>query len=286
MQSCKLMVLELGELNSSPKLEKEFFMKKSICLFLVLWLCVFAFCACAPKTIAPETSLAPESSTPPEIIDPLYDPDLLFCQGLNKIGLTATLPDGVRFHDINFGEYKTEAETENYENIHVGDGITYTYKRLAEGYESFGITEDVPINTDGIYINIADGAYAVSTIRIFNLQGYQWQDGTAQSHKYFIAGFDENTIMTYDEIKPYIMYEDKTRIVIDSGELLGLDLRSEMEKHIEEREGNTEPVRTPDGEIVRDVFVHGTYEYLYSWLPEAFDLVVANKDKLIVPIEQ
>lgn len=253
-------------------------MKKLLLFTLALTVCVAAFVGCMENEVNPGLLTPENSQSVPEIYDPLADPDLLMPKTLESIELTATLPDGVRFHDINYVSYKDDMG-EYYDNIHPGNGITYSYKRLVSGYESFGITEDIPIASDGIYIGIADSSMSETTFRILNLQAYKWHNGTAHSHKYLVAGFEENTLLTYDEIKPYIIYEDKNRLVIDSGEMLGRNFKHDMEKYIEMCEGKTTPYKELSTELTTEV-------YDYSWLPEAFDLVVANKDKLIVPIEE
>lgn len=255
-------------------------MKKILTTLLCLALCLTLLGGCRLNTATNENSSKSEQiSNTPEISDPLADPELLMPKTLESIGLTATLPDGVRFHDINYGEYKNEYAPIYYENVRLYPE-NYTYKELAKGYEDLDVaTKVIDIWCDNIGIGCLDNFASVVEFNVLSVQSYEWHSGTAQSHKYLIAGFKDNTVFTYNHIEPFVIYEDKGRLVIDTTQLLGNDFKGNMENYIKENEGKTKPAPSPDCEILTEI-------YDYSWLPEAFDLVVANKDKLIVPIEK
>lgn len=197
-------------------------------------------------------------------------PQVLTGKLLKDVGLTAELPEDVKLYDTN---YSGEQGRVNIILYICG----YEFKRPLEGYESFGIIETV---------NVPINHISIKGLNVLSLEAFEWDEGTAKNNRYIISGVAENPEKTYDEIKPYIIYEDKHRIVVDTSTFLGVDFRTQMEEYIEENKDNI-PVKDANGEYVfKQPYATGSYIYDYSWLPAACDLVIENKDRLIVPIEE
>lgn len=223
-------------------------MKKCFLLLTVLTLCL-AFCACAEQPPAVEASSIPEFSSSEEEKQPIV------LEGKNPVDvdLDATLPDGVRLIDPNFAPPE-EHQTDTVCNVFTG--MQYS-----------------------IRIFVYDIELTYNEFDVLNVNAFKWQDGAPDEYQYQLMTLDgaEGNPKTYAEIEPYIIYKDDNRIVIETSELLGLDTWADMEKYIE-KEKDVEKTFLP--------FIDDRKTYDYSWIKGAFDLVIENKDRLIVPIEE
>lgn len=240
-------------------------MKKMLSVVLTLSLCLSLLAACGPAQPAPIPDVSQQASAPaeqkPEASSGNSEKEEQVLSGktLDSVGLDAILPDGVRYYDINVDIEENEGFEDFYRNVSVGQ---YT-----------------------INMNVLDGAIMVNELTVLNVNAYNWNEGTPEQYKYRIVGISKDAVKTYDEIEPYIIYKDSNRLVIETSYFLGKDTRAEMEKYIEENTGKG-PAKNALGDIIGPIYNNGTYYYDYSWLPEAFDMIVENKYKLILPKEQ
>lgn len=189
------------------------------------------------------------------------DSRLLIGKSLDDLGLKATLPAGVKVSDPNYT--KQIADGDYFNNVN-GSGHWVMFDFLT-----------APVNGQ-------------DSMKVLNVCAFKLDAGESPlSYSYKISNLpDVDNIKTYKEIKPYIIYQDRYRIVVETSAFLGEDLRSETEKFIEQNR-MTEPKRNADGEIVPSVpYADGTYLYKYDWLLDVYDTIEKNKKNLIVPEKQ
>lgn len=190
--------------------------------------------------------------------DKADDSKVLSVKTLDTLGLTATLPDGLKLNDINYDKYnQTSVAWDAYEDVTV-DNFIIAMNILDQKSEE--LYKDIPV----LHIN-----------------AFEWSEGAPEDYTYRLVGENAGD-KTYEEIKPYIIYQDDSRLVVEISAFTGENYKADMEKYIEENEGKGR-FEGSSAPIANEPFANGRDVYDYGWVPSAFNVITANKNKLIVP---